>query len=329
MSQFDFSPESSETQKPDLSVVLKTLKQEADDDVAIISSIIQYGLSDILAEDEESLIKVWEQLPSGYKHKVILSLTHASEANFELIYRFVGMLGVKDESALVRAAAIDLLWEEESVEIMTLFLECLRTDPSISVKARALSGLGKFILLGEYGEITQSIALEAQQLAFQLHKDIQQPIEVRRRALEALSNSSNPQKDKLIRDAYHNDNHLMKVSSLFAMGRTCDDKWQDILLEELQGSDHELVYEAIRACGEIQIEESVEHLKYYIISEDREIQMMSIWALGEIGGKYAMELLSALEEQTDDEELLEIISEAIDVASFSFTGSSFSFDIDD
>lgn len=329
MSNFDFSSVSIESQKPDINLVIETLKKESQEDVSVISSTIQYGLSDLLPEDEVKVSQVWDALPSSYKHMMIEALTHSSETNFELTYRFVGFLGLKDESALVRAAAIDLLWEDESSELMQMLLNIIRQDNSATVQASALSALGRFILLGEYDEISRTLATEAQQLTLKMYKDHQQSIEVRRRALEAIANSSLPQKDSLIREAYNSDNHLLKVSAVFSMGRTCDEKWQDVLIEELQGNDHELIYEAIRASGEIQLESSIEHLKHFIISDDREIQMMSVWALGEIGGKYAMELLSSLEEQTDDDELLDIISEAIDEASFSFTGSSFNFDIDD
>lgn len=329
MSEIDFQTEETGYKKPVFEAVLAALKSEGQRSKAIISTEVLYGLSDITPEQTHQIATVWEELPVTYKHKLLQALTEASEADFELGYQEVATLGLRDASSLVRSAAIDLSWEDESSDFMRYLLSVVRQDESADVRARAFVGLGKFMLLGEYEEIPESLALEAQNLAIEVHNNSKQPLEVRRRALEALSNSSHPTKDKLIRDAYHSPEHLLKVSSLFAMGRTCDDKWQEILLDELDSSDNEIVYEAVRACGEIQIEESVQTLGELILGDDREIQVMAIWSLGEIGGKQAMDILSSLQDSIEDEAFLEIIDEALDVASFSLTGAMFDFDVDD
>jgi len=329
MSDIDFQNELIGDDKPTITTVIDILKRENSPDVSIVSPTLAHGLSDLSTEDQKALKQVWQDLLPSYKHKVIQSLVHASEVNFEYNFKRMALVGLKDESAMVRSASIDLLWEDESVAIMRLLLDLIRNDQSSNVKAQALVGLSKFILLGEYEDIPASMAKEAQELSLQLHTDETEPVEVRRRALEAVSNSSHPNKDRLIKQAYHSDNHLMKVSSIFAMGRTCDDKWQEILLEELENDDHEMVYEAVRACGEIQLESSMHQLKELLMSDDREIQTMAIWALGEIGGKDAIDTLSILQETTEEEDMLEIIDEAIDVASFSFMGAGFDFDIED
>lgn len=329
MSEIDFQTDFTSDNKPSIGDVVTRMAQEDKHDSSIVSGTVSQGLSDLSKEDLKTLNELWNQISPSYKHKVLQALVHASENNFEYDYKEVGLMGLSDDSPMVRSAAIDLLWEDESVDIMRTLIRLINHDDSSHVKAQALIGLSRFILLGEYGEISAELANEAQQLALKLHTDLSQPMEVRRRALEALSNSSHQDKDKLIRSAYQSDDHLLKVSSIFAMGRTCDDKWQDFLLDELDSDDHELVYEAVRACGEIQLESSVRQLKELLLSEDREIQTMSIWALGEIGGKDAVDTLSSLQEAIEDEELLEIIEEAIDVASFSFMGSSFDFDFDE
>lgn len=329
MSEIDFQAETTGYQKPEFNDVLTILSQEAQGSESIVSADVLYGLSDLTSVQIKALERVWADLPSSYKHRLITSLLEASEADFELAYDEVSSLGVEDESALVRAASLDLMWESESLETMHLMLKHVRSDESPNVRARGLVGLGKFILLGEYEEIPESLAIEAQDLAVAMHEDNAQPLEVRRRALEALSNSSHGKKNKLIHDAYHSSEHLLKVSAVFAMGRTCDERWQDILLDELDSSDNEIVYEAVRACGEIQLASSVRQIGELLLGDDREIQMMAIWALGEIGGKQSLDILSTLQENTEDEDILELIDEALDVASFSLTGAMFDFDIDD
>ena len=329
MSEMDFQAESAGMQKPEIQDVIAALKQGAQSAASTVSASVVYGLSDLSRQNVKALEPIWLKLSPTCKHKVLQALNEASETSFELRYREIALLNVKDESSLVRAAAVDLLWEEDSTETMQLFLNIARDDPASHVKVRALIGLGKFILLGEYGEIPAALALKAQQLALQLHSSPNESMEVRRRALEALANSNHPDTSHLIRAAYQQDNHRFKASALFAMGRTCDAQWQDILLEELEGSDNELVYEAVRACGEIQLESSLDSISKLALGDDREIQLMSIWALGEIGGKRAFEILSSLEEPAEDEELADMIDEALDAASFSLSGPVFDFHLDD
>ena len=329
MSATDFQAESPRLQKPDLPAVAAALKQGACSAASVVSATVVYGLSDLSRQDIKTFEPTWLKLSSTYRHKILQALNEASETSFELSYREIALFNVKDESSLVRAVAVHLLWEDHSTQTMQLFLKIAQDDPASHVKARALIGLGKFILLGEYGEIPAALALKAQQLAIQLHSSPDESIEVRRHALEALANSNHPDTDHLIRAAYQQGNHLLKASALFAMGRTCDAQWQDILLEELEGSDNELVYEAVRACGEIQLESSLDSISELAFSDDREIQLMSIWALGEIGGKRAFEILSGLEEPVEDEELADMIDEALDAASFSLSGPVFDFHLDD
>lgn len=328
MSDIDFQTESTARQKPEFDDILVALKLESKNKKMVVGMTVFYGLSDITPEQLKRLEPVWVDLPTSYKHKLLVAFVGASETDFELSYKQIGILGLSDKSALVRATAVDLLWDDESIEAMRLLLKIVRTDEASNVKARALVGLGKFILLGEYEEIPELIAYEAQQLALNLHTDQKQPIEVRRRALEALSNSGHPQKDKLIRNAYHSNEHLLNVSAVFAMGRTCDEKWEDILLDELDSNDNEIAYEAVRACGEIGLSASIQQLGKHLLGDDREIQIMAIWSLGEIGGQQSLDILSSLQENTDDDDLLEIIEDAIAAAGFSLSGAMFDFDDD-
>lgn len=328
-SGIDFQAEAAGMQKPDIQDVIAALKQGAKLEASAVGATVIYGLSSLPRQELKAVESTWIKLPSTYKHKVLQALNEASEANFELCYREIALLSVEDESSLPRAAAVDLLWEEDSAETMRLFLKMARDDAASHVRARALIGLGKFILLGEYGEIPAALALEAQELAIRLHCDANETVEVRRHALEALANSNHPDASRLIREAYEQGGHLLKTSALFAMGRTCDRQWQDILLTELESSDNELVYEAVRACGEIQLESSLDSISELALGDDREIQLMSVWALGEIGGKRAFEILSDLAEQADDDELADVTDEALDAASFSLSGPAFDFHFDD
>ncbi len=329
MTEFDREAAEHSFEKPPVRELIAALEQETGTANSAVSSTVVYGLSDLSSEDLRKVAAVWRRRQPSAKHQILRALNEASEAMFELNFSAIARLSLEDRSAMVRVAGVELLWTDETPQTMRQLLQVAANDSDSAVRASALSGLGRFILLGEYGDIPAALAKRAQDLALRLHQDRDQPLEVRRRALEALANSSHPMVSSLIRAAYADGNHDLKIGALFAMGRSCSSIWRDILLEELSSGDDESVYEAIQACGQIQIAEGVQRIGELTLSEDREIQLMAIWALGEIGGKHAFEILSSLAEARDDE-LGPVIGEALDSASFSMSfarlGSDLRFD---
>lgn len=328
MTESEFTLEDSSLKKPELTDVINALRREARSDASTISSAVIYGLSDLGEKELARLSPVWADLPLGYKHRVLRQLVETSEAAFELNFDALAYSTLSDDASLLRAAAIDLLWCNESVSTMRKLMDIARDDTSPEVRAKAFSSLGRFILLGEYGDIPANDARKAQDLALATYRDHHRPVEIRCRALEALGNSSRAEAEGLIREAYSNGNHMLKVSAIYAMGRTCNKIWRDIVLEELESGDNQIVYEAIQACGTLQLTESVPLIRESISADDREIQLMAIWALGEIGGKRAFEILSELEETAEDRQILEAVEDAIDAASFSLRMSSLDLELD-
>lgn len=316
-------------EKPSIDDVVLALRQLCHAPERAVAATVVYGLSDLSASERQAVAVDWRRLASESRRRILRSLLEASEAMFEMNYREIALLGLNDEDGSVRVAAIELLWTDETVETMRRLLALAADDRDSFVRAAALKELGRFILLGEYGDIPDEVAKEAQLLTLRIHKDGSEPLEARRRALEALSNSSHPEVERLIRKAYADGNHDLKISAIFAMGRTCSKVWRDILMEELDSSDNELVYEAVTACGQIQLQESVRRVGQLVTSEDREIQLAAIWALGEIGGKHAFDILTSLEEIVDDEEASAVVDEALDTAGFSRTFAALGLDLDE
>jgi hypothetical protein len=173
--------------------------------------------------------------------------------------------------------------------------------------------------MGELGDLPEEQTVRAQQSVVRHLQNVNESLEVRRRSLEAIANCSHAVVPGAIREAYDSDIQPLQISAVFAMGRTCDtDRWQDIVLREISSLDNEMRYEAARASGELEIAEAVPHLGRLTMEDDREIKLMSIWALGEIGGKQATRILDALLEEAeteDDADLIEAIEDAIGNAS--------------
>ena len=315
--------------KPSLEDIAQSLRNEALSRQSVVPSAIVYGLSDLTAEALQTIEPAWSQLSAVAKHRVLRALNEASEAMFELNFREMALLCLGDASSLVRAASIDLLWIDESAQTMRALMNIAESDPEAAVRARALEHLGRFILLGEYGDVPADLAAQAQSLAYGIHNDPAETVEIRRRSLEALANSSHPKVSSLIETAYANGNHELRIGAIYAMGRTCSSAWRAQLLNELESADGECVYEAIRACGQIQLSDATRRVGEFTLSDDQEIQTIAIWALGEIGGRQAFEILSSLEETVTDDDARAAIDEALDTASFSLSLASLSLEPDD
>ena len=314
-------------QKPSITQTIDSLREGGKEGVLPEAGVF-YGLSSLVPADLKALTPVWQALDGTYKHKILRALAEASETNFDLDYRAIGTLSLSDSDARVRQAAIETLWIDDTIAGMNQMIALAENDPSTEVRAAALIALGRYILEGELDHIPENATQKAQEVAIRILKDEFQDVEVRRRALEAISNSSHEIVPKAIKQAYHGADRRMQVSAIYAMGRSCDEQWEETVLEELESDVAEMRYEAVRASGEMEIMEAVPRLTRLVVDEDREVQAAAIWSLGEIGGREAMRVLEALvevAEENDDDDLLDAVEEALSNASL-FSGDLFSLD---
>jgi HEAT repeat protein len=314
-------------EKPTVAAVIEALHA---DDINLYNAGLYYGLSELQPDEVAQVKTAWDNLRAETRQKLLEEMTEASEANFEVNYQPIAFMALGDSDGNVRAAAIEALWEDESQELMKRLIDSIQWDESQSVRATAASTLGRFILLGEYGELTEQQYNQAQDAVISVLTDEDEDTAVRRRALEAIANSSHEIVSQAIEDAYYGGDREMRVSSIFAMGRSCDANWQDIVMRELTNEDAEMRYEAARSAGELALPEAVPALGRAAIGEEREIREVAIWSLGEIGGNEALRILSALAEdarEAEDDDLVEIIEEAIGNASL--VGGDMEFDFYD
>lgn len=314
------------TPHPDLETTLNALR-ESD---GTVNATIYYGLSGLEGADISQLSVTWDALDAVYRRKTLQALLEAAEANVELDYTALGWYALNDPDPGVREAAVDLLWEDESIRLMDKLIDMAQFDDSIEVRAAAASALGRFILLGELGDLDEAETARAQDTAVSILNNGREDIDVRRRALEAISNCGHEIVDDAIRDAYDSPDRRMNASAVFAMGRTYDDQWNEFVLQQLDSEDAEMRYEAARAAGELEIEEAARALTRLALEDDREIQEVAIWSLGEIGGKEATRVLERLAtdaKRQKDEELLEAIEDALATAQMG--GSLYLMKMDD
>ncbi len=250
-----------------------------------------YLLSNLDAADAARVRPIWLGLPVELRRQMISRLVELAEADFEVNFGALFRMGLEDEDAQVRAASVEGLWEDEDVRLVPLLAARLREDEDAGVRAAAAASLGRFILLGELEKIRpgpQNAAYEALLAAYQ---DLEEFLEVRRRALESLAYVGNETVAELIRQAYAAPEEKMRVSAVFAMGRSADTRWATQVRQELFSPNPELRYEAARACGELQLTEAVPELEELAEDADPEVQEAALWALGQIGGDRARKIL--------------------------------------
>ncbi|MCX6020464.1 MAG: HEAT repeat domain-containing protein [Chloroflexi bacterium] len=151
-----------------------------------------------------------------------------------------------------------------------------------------------------------------------------EPLDVRRRALEAISPFSDETINDLIRDAYYSPEQKMKASAVYAMGMHCDPAWLPVLLTEMKSPLAEMRFEAARACGEMEDERAAGALAEAVRDADRQVQRASIEALGRVGGAGARRVLKSLL-LDDDPVVLEAAREALEELDSSENPFSFNY----
>jgi len=288
-----------------------------------ISSL--YGLSGMDRDETLLFQKAWPSMAIERRRQIINLLVEIAEASFEVNFGPVFRFCLDDEDERVRAAAIEGLWEDDDTALINPLITLLQDNPSISVRAEAAKSLGRYVLLGELDKLkARPFALVRKALLETIHSSLED-LEVRRRAIESIAHSSDEGVREIIEAAYYDEDERMRTSAVFAMGRSADPYWSDLVINELESARPEMRYEAAMASGELQLAEAVPFLANLINDPDREVLEAAIWALGQIGGNEARRILYACYED-GDEFLCEAVEEALTNLEFMHGFFDISFD---
>jgi len=255
-------------------------------------------LSDLPRATIPVIEELWPQLPLTHRRRIVELMGEMSEANIDLNFRHVLIVALNDPDPDVRRLAIEGLWEAEDTGVLHRLLERLSRETEPVVKAALAQALGRFADLAVQGRLADH---EGQRVREALASLLApgEPVEVRRRALESIAAYADSAVIEAIEEAYWSGDHRLRVSAIYAMGRSLDRRWIPLLLDELQSEDPELRYEAATACGEIGAEEAVDDLIRLTSDTDRDVQGAAILALGRIGGTIATNALRRLARSAD------------------------------
>ena len=259
------------------------------------------NLSDLNAQELQQFQTAWGDYSSARRLDILRALNHLAEENIQYDYRVIMRWTLTDADADIRVASVEGLWEDESPHLIPTFCALLRQDASADVRAAAALALGRYVLLGELGDIDDNSAEIATQALMRRFHDETESLDVRRRALEAMAASSQPDISRLIENAFYDRERVMRVSALYAMGRSADPRWIPYLTPELEQDDAELRLEAVRALGELEARNAVPRIVQLIAREqDMEVRLAALMALGQIGGRDARRALEAALDWDDD-----------------------------
>jgi HEAT repeat protein len=310
----------------------KTAELLAGIGTGLVPAAAIYGLNDLTALDIERLKPTWLALDEDVRRRVLIALNEAAEMSFELNFWTLARFALNDEAVPVRVQAIELLWEDVSTDVLEAFLRMVRDDEATEVRAAAAIALGSFVFRGEMDELSPEWTERTQETLFDVWSDPREDVDVRRRALEALANSSREGVDEAIQEAYASDDQRLQVSAVFAMGKSADDRWGAVVLEELESDEREIRFEATRAAGELSLEDAVPVLTELVYEDDVEIRDAAVWSLGEIGGREVQRVLNLLADEArenEDEDLLAAVEDAIAAATLGADLSLYMLDLDD
>jgi HEAT repeat protein len=280
---------------------VRRLLRELDSETEAIPFSRLYALSDLGGEPLAEFRATWEILPAVRRRRLICALAELAEASFQVNFDAIFRYCLDDPDDQVRATAVDGLWENEELSLIGPLLALLRADPSAQVRAAAAAGLGRYVLAGQLEQLDEPIqARIITDLLRTIHL-ADESILVRRRAIESVSYACTPEVIDVLELAYYDEDENMRISAVTGMGRSCDERWDGIILRELESPSPAMRYEAAGACGELGLRRAVPHLADLMNDPDRQVRNATIWALGQIGGEQAKQLLLAAYEDADED----------------------------
>ncbi|HTX79108.1 MAG TPA: HEAT repeat domain-containing protein [Longilinea sp.] len=276
-----------------------------------------HSFSDISAKDLRTLKEIWEKVNADRRVSLLEDLEDIADADTLVSFDDIGKFALSEPDPRARVIATRILWENDDRKLIPALLDMLENDEDETVRAAAAAALGKYVYLGELEELPAEDIRQVEDMLLTVISGNDEKM-VRCRALEALGFSSNEEVSELIKNAYDTDDPDWVVSALFAMSRTADDSWQPQVMKMLKSKDARVQLEAIRAAGELTLQDAREPLLDMLEDgiDDNELREATAWSLSKIGGENVREAIEKLLENAEEDEEAEFLETALDNLSF-------------
>lgn len=280
--------------------------------------------SDIDSASLQLLLDAWPRVSLTRKRTLLEDLDQLLVEDSLVSFDDLARALLTDLDAPVRAGATRLLAECGDQKLLPLYEKIIAGDPSPEVRAEAAHSLGFFVALGELEQISEAALRRAEESLLAAARD--DNVEVRRRALESLGFSAREEVPALIEAALRRESRDWRVSALIAMGRSSDERWAEPVIRMLLSEDRDVRLEAARAAGELSLPAARLPLLRMLEEEtDPEIFSAIVWSLSQVGGEDVRVYLENLLDQTDDDDEIDFIEDAL--ANLAFTEDLGLFDL--
>lgn len=272
--------------------------------------------SDIGSDELQSLLDAWPRIKPNRKLTLLGELDTLADADTLVSFDDLARALLTDSDPYIRVRAIRLLDESEDTKLVPIFLDLLKNDSDANVRVEAANVLNLFVDLGELEEIPENTYHEIED-ALLASANSEDELRVRRAALESLGYSSRPEVSTLIESAFHREDPNWRASALVAMGRSADERWEEDVTASLISDNDRVKQAAAQAAGELSLR-SARPILLMMLGEDEDSDLTSavIWSLSQIGGEDVRTYLENLLDQTEDEEQIEFLEEALDNLAF-------------
>jgi HEAT repeat protein len=262
------------------------------------------------------LAELWPQIDVPRRLNVINAMIDIAADNVELNFDATFKLALMDEDFEVRGAGLRGLFEYEGRDLIRTLINLLREDEAPGVRREAAIALGRYALAGELGHLGESDTYQVRDALVESAEDELEEEFVRASAIEAVGAISGEETENLIESLFREESLGLKIGAVDAMGRSANESWLPLIIDEMESESPEMRHAAAFAAGGIGAEEAIQPLRRLAITDpDREVQLAAIRGLAEIGGAAAaVALKSVLYEGSDD--LREALEEAISEAEF-------------
>lgn len=271
---------------------------------------LQY-FSDIDPDSLKLFLETWPRVQPPRKLLLLDRLLSLLDSDTLVSFDDLGRALVTDSDGDVRARAVRLLAECDDPKLVKTFIDILKNDKELAPRLEAATLLGEFVMLGELDELPKKLHHSAEDILLATESSDENPA-LRRRALESLGFSERPEIPTVIESAFRREDPEWKASALIAMGRSSDERWEDPVVSSLVSEDPRIRLAAVESAGALSIASArTILLKMLDEEDDDDIVSAIIWSLSEIGGEDVRIYLTNLLDQTEDDEMVEYLEDAL------------------
>jgi HEAT repeat protein len=287
--------------------------------------------SDLDPKSLRLFLDIWKSVKPERKLLLLDNLLAHLDSDTLVSYEEIGKSLLDDSDSNIRARAIGLLAESNDPKLVNRFINIFLNDADLAPRLEAATVLGEFVLLGELEELDVDTQREIEDALISVIRSEDNPA-LRKRALESLGYSSREEMINIIETAYQRSDPTWVASALKAMGRSHDNMWNENVISKLLDADPRIRQAAAQSAGELEIKQASPIMLQMLEDEeeDDDVTAAAIWSLSQIGGEDARIYILNLLKNTDDEDTMSFLEEAIENLDFNEDLNKFDFlDLDE